>query len=142
MLNKMIPVLLGVSLLAACPTKRETGAVGGAAVGGLVGGAIGGNALGVLVGGVVGGAVGYAIGREMDKQDQQRVVYAVETNQPQAWSNPDTGNQYRVTPGETHYQQGRMCRDFRVMAEVDGQPDQVDGTACRTPDGRWEAVSG
>jgi surface antigen len=37
--------------------------------------------------------------------------------------------------------EGRECRDFRLLAEIEGQPDEVTGTACRRPDGTWEAIS-
>jgi hypothetical protein len=37
---------------------------------------------------------------------------------------------------------GRECRDFRVLADLEGEADQVEGTACRRPDGRWEMISG
>lgn len=137
-------VILIIALLAVdvgCATKRGTGTAVGAGAGALVGGAIGGDT-GMLIGALVGGAGGYAVGAEMEEQDRQRAWMALERNRPMEWRNPDTGAQYRIEPTDTRYMSGRECRDFRMMAEIDGRPDQLTGTACRRADGTWETISG
>jgi surface antigen len=138
----LITVVLGASLLtSACATKRETGAGIGAGAGGALGYAVGGTT-GLVVGALAGGALGYTAGKRMDENDRRRAAYALERNQQTSWVNPDTGDQYRIEPLGTRYEQGRECREFRLTADVEGRPDEVHGTACRQPDGTWEAVSG
>ena len=140
-MRSIIPILCSVSLMA-CATKSETGAVAGAAGGAVVGGLVGGNT-GALVGAAIGGLAGYSIGRDMEERDRRQVVYALESDQPVQWQNPDTGYRYEVQPQQTVVQRGRQCREFRMVADVEGQrhPEEVYGTACRQPDGSWEMVN-
>jgi len=138
----MIAVLLGASLISAtgCATKRDTGTVVGGAGGGALGYAIGGGP-GLVIGALAGGLLGHTIGNEMDEEDRRRVALAIEEDRAEEWRNSN-GNSYRVQPGETRVHDGRQCREFRVIADVDGEAEDVTGLACKTPDGRWEAVSG
>lgn len=137
----VIPIIGLLALDMGCATKRGTGTAVGAGAGALVGGAVGGDT-GMLIGAIVGGAGGYAVGAEMEEQDRRRAWMALERNRAMEWSNPDTGAQYRMQPTGTRYISGRECREFRMMAEVDGRPDELTGTACRRPDGTWETISG
>jgi surface antigen len=135
-------VVLGTTLLTtSCATKRGSGAAVGAVAGGALGHVVGGDA-GLLVGAAVGGALGYTAGRAMEEEDRRRAAIALERNQPVEWRNPGTGYEYRVEPMDTRYLEGRECREFRLLAEVDGTPDEVYGTACRQPDGTWQVLSG
>ena len=133
--------MLGASLTASCATKRGTGTGVGAVAGGAIGQAVGGTT-GLILGAAAGGALGYTVGNAMEEEDRRRAAYALETNRPVSWRNPETGYDYRVEPLETRYERGRECREFRMLAEVEGQPDEVRGTACRAPDGSWETISG
>ena len=136
-------VTLGLALAAAsgCATKSGTGTAVGAGAGGVLGYAVGGST-GALIGGAVGGLFGYGAGRAMEEEDRRQALMALEQNRAVQWQNPETGYQYRVEPQATHIEQGRQCRDYRLMAEVDGRPDAVTGTACRRPDGSWEPMQG
>jgi surface antigen len=142
-MTKSLAYLLALllALLGACATKSGTGTAVGAGGGAVVGGLVGGST-GALVGAALGGIGGYAVGRQMEIEDQKRVALALEQNRAMAWQNPDTGYQYRVQPTRTVYERGRECREFRMIGEVDGRPDQVYGTACRAPDGSWQMISG
>lgn len=141
MRSNLITLALGASLLAgACATPSQTGTAVGAGTGAAVGGIAGGTG-GMLFGAAVGGILGYAGGRAVEEEDRRRAAVAIEQNREMEWRNSQ-GAQYRVVPGRTHYYSGRECRDFRMMAEIDGRPDQVSGTACRRPDGSWETISG
>lgn len=134
--------VLGASLLTTgCATKRGQGTAVGAIAGGALGGVVGGD-VGLVVGAAAGGALGYTAGRAMEEEDRRRMAYSLEQNQPVEWSNPQTGYEYRVEPVDTRYMRGRECREFRLLADVEGRPDEVHGTACRQPDGRWEVLSG
>lgn len=137
---KIVAPLLGASLMATgCQTKSQTGAAVGAGGGGLLGAAVGGTS-GALVGAAIGGLFGYGVGRAIEEEDQRRVAYALEENQPVSWVNPDTGYRYEVVPQNTVVRAGRECREFRMMARVDGDFEEVNGFACRRPDGSWELM--
>jgi len=140
---KLVSCLIGASLITAtgCATPSGQGAAVGAAGGGLVGAAVGGRT-GLLVGAALGGLFGYGVGRAIEIEDQREVAYALEYDRAVRWENPDTGYRYQVEPTRTFVQRGRECRDFRMLAEVDGQPQEVYGTACRRGDGSWEVLSG
>jgi surface antigen len=141
MRSNLIIVALGASLLASsCGPPSTTGAVVGAGAGGVVGGLSGGTG-GMLFGAAVGGILGYAGGRAVEEEDRRRAAIALEQNRQMEWVNQE-GVEYRVVPTQTRYYSGRECRDFRMFAEIDGRPEQVNGTACRRPDGSWETLSG
>jgi surface antigen len=140
MRSTIVLLVLAVFLASsACATKSQTGAATGAVGGAVVGGLVGGRG-GAVIGGLLGGALGYGIGRHMEKEDQRRMAYAIEQNRRMEWENAQ-GNHYVVAPTRTYYgSDGRECRNFRMMAEVDGQPDSVNGVACRGSDGGWDIV--
>lgn len=134
--------LLFLLTLSSCATKGQTGAVGGAAAGALIGQAIGHNTGATLIGAAVGGMLGYIVGNEMDKYDREQLNHAYErgiSNQRSSWVNPDTGNQYAVTP-QPAYQSGnnRVCRRAEIEAVIDGKPQRTYSTACRDEYGAWQ----
>jgi surface antigen len=140
-----LALAIAVALTAGCASRQQAGAVTGAGVGAAAGGAVTGDAVGMLLGAVVGAAIGSEIGRELDEYDRRQAALILERNrsyETSHWRNPDTGRDYRVTPEETFYRaEDQPCREFRMEAEVDGQWEDVYGTACRQPDGSWEVVS-
>ena len=79
-------VLVALSQVSACATRKQTGAVVGAGAGGVIGGVIGNQTgsttRGAIIGAVVGGTVGAVIGHQMDQQAkeiQQNIPGAVVT---------------------------------------------------------------
>ena len=135
--------LLFLLLLASCANRAQTGAVGGAAAGALIGQAIGHNTGGTLIGAAVGTMLGYIVGSEMDKYDRQQLDHMYErgvSNQRSSWVNPDTGNQYTVTPQPAYQEPSsrRVCRRAEIEAIIDGRPERTYSTACRNEDGQWE----
>jgi surface antigen len=123
------------------------GSLGGAAVGGLLGNQFGGGSgKGLLTAvGVVGGALaGGYVGRQMDPADHACVGRTLEntpTGQTVAWHDPKKDTSYWVTPtGNFQGSNGEACRNFTTQAVIDGQTQQVAGTACRQPDGSWRTV--
>ena len=120
-----------------------TGAVGGAAVGGLL---FGGDSQipAMIVGGILGGALGNRIGHRMDQQDRARMSQAITrtpTNHTAAWTNPDTGITYQVTPIRTYKTtRHRYCREYQTTVIINGEAQKAYGTACRQPDGSWKIV--
>ena len=135
---------LTAMLLGACtapPTREEAGMVSGGIVGGVVGSEVSGHgAAGTIVGTLVGAALGGLAGRAMDESDRRQtalVLETVPTGRSSHWRNPDTGNNYVVTPVQTYDRRGAPCRDYSVDAVVAGRPEKVTGTACRQDDGSW-----
>ena len=143
-----ITALLMNSIITACASKQEAGALTGAAIGATLGSTIGdgrGRMLAIWLGAVVGANIGQTIGQYMDEQDRIRTSMVMEnnrTNQPTSWRNPDTQYDYTVTPTRTYEtRQGQgPCREFTVNAMVGGKTEQVYGTACRQQDGSWKII--
>ena len=76
-------------------------------IGGVLGGVLGsqvGRGHGRTLATIVGTLAGGAVGRSMDETDCLKTAHSLEsvrTGVPSAWRNPDTGNQYTVTPTRT-----------------------------------------
>ena len=137
--------ILALSLMTACAdmNKAQTGALGGAAGGAIIGQAIGHNTEATLIGAAVGTLLGYIVGNEMDKYDKQQLNHVYErgmSNQSSSWVNPDTGNQYSVTPqpAYTNPQTDQPCRKAEIDAVIDGKMQKTYTTACRDQYGQWQ----
>ncbi|HEX3498047.1 MAG TPA: hypothetical protein VHT04_01865, partial [Stellaceae bacterium] len=132
------------------PTQGNIiGSLGGAALGGIVGNQFGsGSGKGLLTAvGVVGGALaGGYVGRQMDPADHACVGRTLEhtpTGQTVAWHDSKKDSSYWVTPtGNFQGPNGQACRNFTTQAVIDGQTQQVAGTACRQADGSWRTIDG
>jgi surface antigen len=138
----LIPLLF-LLFLSSCATKGQTGAVGGAAAGALVGQAIGHNTSATLIGAAVGGMLGYIVGNEMDKYDREQLNHTYErgvSGQRTSWVNPDSGNQYTVTPQPAYQNPSThsVCRKAEIEAMIDGKPQRTYSTACRDQYGAWQ----
>jgi len=142
--------VIALSLLAGCATvtKEQTGAVVGGAAGAVIGAQVGdgsGRDIAIALGAIAGSMIGAQIGRYMDEQDRTNTAIALEKNRTgevSTWKNPDTGNNYAVTPTRTYEAAGQgPCREFTMDADIGGEPQQVYGTACRQSDGSWNMTS-
>jgi len=147
--SMVIAALAAALSLAACenpPTKEQKGTVAGAVVGGVVGSTIGGGTgrtVAIVAGTLAGALIGGHIGQKMDEADRLKAAQALEntpTGQPTSWKNPDSGDQYTVTPTRTYESSSGPCRDYTVNATVDGKPEKVQGSACRQADGSWKSA--
>lgn len=147
--NRHALFLAAALALAACetpPTKQEKGTVAGAVVGAAVGSTIGsgsGRTAAIAIGTIAGAVIGGHIGKQMDEADRIKAAQALETTptgQRTSWKNPDTGNQYAMTPTRTYETASGPCRDYTVDATVGGRPEKVTGKACRQPDGTWKTM--
>jgi len=134
--------------LAACTSygrQEQTGMVVGGALGGLLGSQVSGKhddwrTAAIIAGTMAGAAIGGSIGQTMDEVDRMKTAQsleAVRTGVPATWQNPDTGNQYSVTPTRTFVTSDGPCREYTINALIGGQQETVYGTACRQPDGSW-----
>lgn len=151
-------IVLVVALAAGCSsdpatrtTQKQAGAVAtGAVVGGLVGNMFGGGSGRVLMtaaGAVAGGFIGDRLFKrhaksEFEKDAAQRALNDSASGQTVKWTDPKTHESgYFVALNTKRMSDGRVCRDFKRGLSVDGQSvDETTGTACKKPDGQWDAV--
>ncbi len=140
-----LTVLL-ISLSSCTNTKMnnaQQGTLGGAAGGALIGQAIGHNTDATLIGAAVGTMLGYIVGNEMDKYDRQELNHVYErgmSGHTSAWINPDTNNQFQVTPqpAYSNHANNKICRQAEIIAVIDGKQEKTYTTACRNRSGRWQ----
>lgn len=140
--------------LSACSgsfNKQDSGTVIGALAGGVLGNQVGkgkGRVLATVAGAVIGGVVGSEIGKALDENDRRAAAeaeyYALEKGQSgdaTPWRNPDSGRHGVVVPERPYKLRAQDCRDYTHTIYIDGQPQIMKGTACRTNDGTWTKVS-
>ncbi|HUG98208.1 MAG TPA: glycine zipper domain-containing protein [Gammaproteobacteria bacterium] len=126
-----------------CATREQTGQLIGGAAGAAGGTQVGGGSgrtAATIGGALIGAFVGGQIGSRMDEKDYQQTSLALEnsrTGQSTAWINPDSGNQYNIQPTNTYQAASGPCRDYTMLAVIDGRNETVKGTACRQADGTW-----
>ncbi len=153
-----LPIVLLISsgLLVGCqstePGQKETAAtVVGAVAGGVIGAQFGhgaGSVAGAAVGAVVGGLFGNAVGKSMEDEDMKEAnrAFVTATRAPVGqtiyWNNSRTGNWGYYRPIRDGHQRfdGYYCREFVTTATINGRTERVYGTACRNPNGTWEAM--
>lgn len=139
-----VTAIILLALLTACAdmNKAQKGAIGGAAGGALIGQMIGHNTEATLIGTAVGTMLGYIVGNEMDKYDKEQINHVYErgiSNQRSSWINPDTGNQYAVTPQPAFQTpSNQICRKAEIEAVIDGKKQTTYSTACRDANGQWQ----
>jgi len=149
-LLQVIPLCAAVAL-AACSNygrQEQAGMVIGGALGGLLGAQVDNGhhdarTAAIIVGTLAGAAIGGSVGRSMDDVDRlktSQTLETVRTGVSSSWRNPDTGNQYAVTPTRTYETGAGPCREYVINAKIGGKPDQIYGTACRQADGSWKTM--
>ena len=132
--------------------KQTMGTLIGAGLGGLAGSQVGsgsGKLAAVGVGVLLGGLLGSEVGKSLDKADQaylannaQSTLETAPTGMSSSWVNPDSGNSGSLTPTNTYASAtGQPCREYVSTVTIDGQTEEVHGTACREPDGTWRFVN-
>jgi surface antigen len=155
MISRIGAVALLGAALAACAGDSGpkevggtlVGATAGALAGNAAGAAAGNRELGTVTGAALGGMIGNRIGAAMDDEDKRRAyaaqVQALESGPsgaPVAWRNPDSGRYGSIVPGPAYQSNGMNCRQFTHTFYIDAKPQTARGTACRNPDGTWQAV--
>jgi surface antigen len=151
LMKKTVIVLVAGVALAGCNTtgqKATLGTLGGAVAGAAIGQAFGGGSgriAATAAGALLGGFLGNQIGARMDEQDRQYFAsaqyQALETGQPQRWSNPQSGVYGDSTTGPVYVVNNAQCREYTNTIYISGRPETARGTACRNPDGTWTPVS-
>ena len=102
--------LFSLLLMTGCQsvTNRDVGMATGAVLGGVLGAQVGkgrGRTAAIIVGTLAGAYIGGAIGNSMDQNDRYRANQSLNNypdHQSSSWTNPNTGNQYTVTPTSTY----------------------------------------
>jgi surface antigen len=136
-------------LMSGCAPYQSQQEQSGMVIGGLVGGVLGsqvgsgdGRTAAILLGTLMGTAIGGSVGRSMADVDRVKTAQTLEnvrTGVPSSWRNPDTGHQYIVVPTRTYDAASGPCREYTIDAVIGGRKERVFGTACRQPDGSWQA---
>ncbi|OGT36392.1 MAG: hypothetical protein A3F11_09600 [Gammaproteobacteria bacterium RIFCSPHIGHO2_12_FULL_37_14] len=128
-------------------TNQDVGTITGGVAGGLLGSTVGqgsGRMLAIAAGTLAGAYIGGAIGKNMDDNDRARMNQALENNsvnQPAYWHNTNTGTNYKVVPTKNVSVDGNeYCREYQTIATINGKQQRMYGTACRQPDGSWQAA--
>jgi len=128
-------------------THAQQGEVVGGVLGGVLGSQVGdgsGQTAAIIIGTMAGSMIGRHIGQTMDDVDRMKTAETLNNNrtgQSTTWTNPDTGEEYTVTPTRTFEESSGPCREFELDATVGGERGQtVNGTACLQADGSWKIV--
>jgi surface antigen len=149
LLKSLVVLLCSVSLVSCSNmSKQDVGVVTGGIAGGVLGSTVGGGSgriLAIAAGTLAGAFIGGAVGKSMDDTDKLKMNQAMNNNnvgQPAYWRNQNTGTSYQVVPVKNVTVDGNQyCREYRTTADIAGKKQQMYGTACRQPDGTWQAVS-
>jgi surface antigen len=122
----------------------------GAAVGAVVGGAIGAavsdeddRLIAILAGATIGAVIGHEIGDEMDEDDRACFGHSLELledGHKVVWDGSKRGMQYTLTPDRRFERDGRVCRHFTLLREVDGRKLAKAASACRYGEGDWQMI--
>lgn len=86
---------------------------------------------------------GYIISKQMDSYDRRQLNHVYErgmSGQSSAWINPDTGNQFRITPrpAYSNHTNNKICREAEILAVIDGKDEKSHTTACRNQQNSWQ----
>jgi len=127
-----------------CATREQTGQVIGGAAGAAAGSQVGGGSgrtVAIIGGALLGAFIGGQVGSRMDDRDHEQTALALEnsaTGESTQWVNPDTGYSYNMQPTNTFQAATGPCRDYTMVAVIDGRDETINGTACRQQDGTWQ----
>ena len=92
---------------------------------------------------LIGGRIGSALNEDDRRLAYEAQIRALETGSPGApmpWRNPASGRYGNIVPGPAYDRKGTQCRGYSHSVTIGGQLEIARGTACRGPDGGWNAV--
>jgi surface antigen len=96
------------------------------------------------LGGLIGNKLGAALNDEDRRLAYEAQIDALDRGAPGApvpWRNPASGRYGNIVPGPAYDQKGAKCRGFSHTVTINGELQTARGTACRSPEGAWTAVS-
>jgi surface antigen len=136
----VVAAIAGSLAVGGCATtdKEDMGTFLGGVLGAVVGHKIDdGGTGGIVLGTLVGALAGKMIGQYMDKSDREQLAKTLNETpkgQEMHWQNKTSGNDFRVVPTSNYYDKGgKQCRTFTQAVTVDGQQQEMQGVACRSP---------
>jgi len=147
--TSLITAIMAIAITAGgCTSTGGANEQAGMIIGGVLGGVAGkqvgkgnGRTAAIIVGTLIGSHIGGSIGKSMDDTDRLKMAHSLETvrtDVPTTWNNPDTNNNYTVTPTRTYKANTGPCREYTVDAIIGGKKEKIYGRACRQPDGSWK----
>ena len=83
------------------------------------------------------------VNQEMDRYDREQLNHVFErglSGQTSSWTNPDKGNQYRLSPLPAFQTIGKsVCRKAKIEAMINSndQFKTINSKACRANNGQW-----
>jgi surface antigen len=92
---------------------------------------------------LIGSKIGSALNEDDRRLAYEAQIRALETGSPGApmpWRNPASGRYGNIVPGPAYDRKGAQCRGYSHSVTIGGQLEIARGTACRRPDGGWNAV--
>jgi surface antigen len=122
------------------------GGIGGALLGSSIGGGSG-RVISTAAGAILGGLVGQEVGQSMAETDKLKATQAFDnaTRAPIGetiyWNNTPTGHGGSIRPiRDGMSANGQYCREFQTTVYINERTEKMYGSACRKPDGSWEAI--
>ena len=77
-------------------------------------------------------------GKRARSTPAERTLEQAADGQTLTWKSPHSGNSGSITATRTYQaDDGRYCRDYRQTITVGEENEELDGTACRRPEGFW-----
>ncbi len=92
---------------------------------------------------LIGSKIGSALNEDDRRLAYEAQIRALESGSPGApmpWRNPASGRYGNIVPGPAYDRKGAQCRGYSHSVTIGGQLEIARGTACRSPDGGWNAV--
>jgi surface antigen len=119
----------------------------GAVIGSVIGGGIAARnstpenrTVAVIIGAAAGALIGSRIGRALDDADRGCFGHVMEigvAGRPVKWSNPTTGVNFTLVPGEGRRVGGKSCRQYTLTSARGAVSEKKTGEACQTGIGVW-----
>ena len=123
--------------------RDRVGTVLGAVIGGAVGSTVGNDdnrLIAILAGATIGAIIGHEIGQDMDDDDRACIGHSLELlddGRRVQWDGSRPGLRYALTPEGRFDRDGRVCRRFLLVRELNGYQVTRHGSACRFGEGEW-----
>jgi len=97
---------------------------------------------GALAGELVGLFYEDAIDQSLDVANRLKIANILEfkpSNQWQSWTDAQKNVKYSIRPGRPIFSVdgSETCREYDLIARIQGETSQASGFACRKPNGNW-----
>lgn len=126
--------------------RRRVGTALGAVVGGAVGASVADRddrLIAILAGATIGAIIGREIGKDMNRSDHACFGHSLELledGRRVRWDGARSGLHWVLTPDRRFERDGRVCRHFTLVRELEGKSLKKRGSACRYGEGDWRMI--